>query len=332
MTNLYPLKFKPIIKERIWGGTRLISHYNKKSLPGTKVGESWELSAIQSDKSVVSNGFLEGNTIEEIIEVYMGDLVGDSVYEKFGHEFPLLIKLIDAQDYLSIQVHPDDELARIRHNAHGKTEMWYVIESSPNAIIYSGFRKDTNKEEFTRLLKSGNLKEMLISDNPEPGDGFFIPAGRVHSMGGGLLVAEVQQTSDVTYRIFDWERMGPDGMPRELHADLAIDAIDFKGAQPGRIRRGKSNNAPVVLVESRYFNASIIEVNKKLERDYSLTDSFVILLCTAGSYKLSSDDFSDEVGKGETVLIPALIDSVSIEPDDSATILEVYLETNTDYE
>ena len=328
MTNLYPLKFEPIIKERVWGGTRLVSHYNKKGLPETNIGESWELSAIRNDKSVVSNGFLEGSTIEEIIEVYMGDLVGDSVYEKFGAEFPLLIKLIDAQDFLSIQVHPDDELARKRHNSYGKTELWYVVESTPNAVVYSGFKKDTNMEEFTDLLKSGNLKEVLVSEKPEPGDVFFIPSGRVHSMGGGVLVAEIQQTSDVTYRIFDWERKGPDGVQRELHTDLAIDAIDFKGVQSNRIKPEKSNNAPVVLVENRYFNSSIIEVTRKLERDYSFTDSFVILLCTAGSYKLSSNDFSDKVGKGETVLIPALIDTVSIEPDISATILEVYIDIN----
>jgi len=206
MTDLYPLKFIPILKERIWGGNALAGRWNKKGEIITGIGESWELSAVQNDLSVVSNGFLEGNNIEEIIEVYMGDLVGEEVFEKFGNEFPLLVKLIDAREVLSVQVHPDDKLARERHNAYGKTEMWYVLEASGDSNIYAGFNKDLSREEYIESLSGSDLKSLLNCVTANPGDSFFIPAGTIHALGGGLVVAEIQQTSDVTYRVFDWNR------------------------------------------------------------------------------------------------------------------------------
>jgi mannose-6-phosphate isomerase len=206
MSELYPLKFETVLKEKVWGGNALVTRFNKTPDDSQRIGESWELSAVAGNQSVVSNGFLAGNNIEELIEVYMGDITGDSIYEKFGNEFPLLIKFIEAREDLSIQVHPGNALAKERHQAYGKTEMWYILESEKGSKIYTGFREGVTKEMYQGALRNGKLADLLNVENAEAGDTFFTPAGRVHAIGAGIVLVEIQQTSDITYRIFDWNR------------------------------------------------------------------------------------------------------------------------------
>ncbi|MEG2756019.1 MAG: type I phosphomannose isomerase catalytic subunit, partial [Mucinivorans sp.] len=208
---LYPLKFKPLYKERIWGGRELETTFGKKLPSGKVIGESWELSAVAGDVSVVSNGKLKGNNLQELIEIYMGDLVGENVYDRFGDEFPLLIKLIDAQDFLSIQVHPNDELSRQRHNAYGKTEMWYVIDHKPGAELFLGFNQEMTREKYIDYLNLGKLDELLTRYKVSKNSAYFIPAGAIHAIGKGILIAEIQQTSDITYRVFDFNRVDANG-------------------------------------------------------------------------------------------------------------------------
>ncbi|MBN1387694.1 MAG: class I mannose-6-phosphate isomerase [Bacteroidales bacterium] len=325
MTSLYPLKFIPILKERVWGGNRLSQEYGKKADEKARIGESWELSGVQGDISIVANGFLEGNNLEEIIEVYMGDLVGEEIYEKFGREFPLLIKLIDANEDLSIQVHPPDDMARERHHAYGKTEMWYVLEAEKNSKIYTGFNREMTEELYVKALKQGDIAKILNIENPEPGDVFFIPAGRIHAIGKGVMLTEIQQTSDITYRIWDWNRNGLDGKPRELHTELAVDAIDYNTYASYKTRVEPKPNGTVNIIDCKYFTTNIIELDQTIIKDYSLIDSFVIYICVSGSAKLEWDSRSMNLEKGETVLIPALMTTIGINPAPSARILEVYI-------
>ncbi|MEE4215333.1 MAG: type I phosphomannose isomerase catalytic subunit [Bacteroidales bacterium] len=325
MTELYPLKFKPILKERVWGGKRLATAYGKKAPEGMKIGESWELSGVQGDISSVANGFLEGNSLEEIVEVYMGDLVGEKVFEKFGREFPLLIKLIDANEDLSIQVHPPDELARERHHAYGKTEMWYVLEADKDAKIYTGFREEMTKEAFRSSLDKGDIAEKMNIENPDPGDVFFLPAGRVHAIGRGVVLAEIQQTSDITYRIWDWNRNGLDGKPRELHTGLSVDAIDYKSYDSYKTRIEPELNGTVNLIDCDYFTCNLVELDRNMIKDYSLTDSFIVYICTSGEASIEWDEGTMDIKKGETLLIPAIMEKILVRPVSPVKILEVYI-------
>ncbi len=325
MTKLYPLKFLPILKERVWGGSRLTKNYGKNAPEVTKIGESWELSGVQGDISIVANGFLEGNNLEEITEVYMGDLVGEKIFERFGREFPLLIKLIDANEDLSIQVHPPDELARERHHAYGKTEMWYVLEADPNAKIFTGFKQEMTKESFIKALERGDIAEKLNIEKPVPGDVFFLPAGRIHAIGKGVILAEIQQTSDITYRIWDWNRNGLDGKPRELHAELSVDAIDYNIYDSYKARTETKPNGTVNLIDCNYFTTNIINLDKDMIKDYSLTDNFIIYVCIDGNAELEWEDGRVNLIQGETVLIPAIMERIDIRPLMATKILEVYI-------
>jgi mannose-6-phosphate isomerase len=326
MSELYPLKFEPVLKEKIWGGSSLVAHFNKKENGLNNIGESWELSAIQDNLSVIANGFLAGNNIEEIIEVYMGDITGDAVFEKFGSEFPLLIKFIEAREDLSIQVHPDNALAKERHQAYGKTEMWYILKSEKDSKIYTGLRDGVTKEMYGESVINKNLSDLLSVEKPEAGDVFFIPAGRVHAIGAGTVLVEIQQTSDITYRIFDWNRKSHGKETRELHTDLAIDAIDFKTTLKNKIRKEPVLNETVNLVSSEFFNTNLIRFNKPINKDYNFIDSFVIYVCTEGEFLLKWDNNSEKVSKGETVLLPAMIKEVVLEPLNEAQILEIYVD------
>jgi len=325
MSELYPFKFEPILKEKIWGGTALANHYFKKGDAGRLYGESWEISAISDNLSVVVNGFLAGNNIEELIEVYMGDITGDAVYDKFGIEFPLLIKLIEARDDLSIQVHPDNKMARERHNAYGKTEMWYILEAEKDSRIFTGFRKAVSKETYIEALDTGSLAELLNVENPEPGDVFFTPAGRIHAIGAGIMLAEIQQTSDITYRIFDWNRKDEASKGRELHTDLALDAIDFAASGINRNKVNPIMNKTENLVNCEFFTTNIISFNEIISKDYNLIDSFVIYICTGGEFLIRWEGNSEPVIKGETVLLPAMIKEVILEPSPEAKILEIFI-------
>jgi mannose-6-phosphate isomerase len=325
MNTLYPIKFSPICLEKIWGGNRLKTLLNKKY--NTKnCGESWEISGVEGNISVVANGFLKGNDLSELIEIYMGDLVGDKVYEKFGNEFPLLIKFIDAQDDLSIQVHPNDELSKERHNAFGKTEMWYVVDVAEGALINSGFNQLVDKEKYLEYLENGKLIDLLKYDETKVGDVYFIPAGRVHAIGKGSMVAEIQQTSDVTYRIFDYNRKDDKGNERELHTELALDVIDFSYLEDYKTKYSTELNKSTEIVSCKYFTTNILEFDNSLEKDYFQIDSFVIYITLEGNFEIEIEAGVEKVDKGETVLIPANIDNLKLKPiNGKVKLLEVYI-------
>ncbi|MBN2273860.1 MAG: class I mannose-6-phosphate isomerase [Bacteroidales bacterium] len=327
--RLYPLKFRPIIKDKMWGGTRLRDFLNKKTKT-SKAGESWEISCIPKDISVVCNGFLKGNALEELIEVYMGDLVGDSVYEKYGLTFPLLIKFIDANEALSIQVHPNDQLAEKRHQSFGKTEMWYVIEAEKDAEIIIGFSQSVDKTFYKSHLEKKSLHKILNREKAVPGDVFFLPAGRIHAIGAGILLAEIQQTSDITYRVFDFDRIDSSGKPRELHTELALDAIDFTKHNDYKIRYEKQSDVSNRVISCPYFTTNYIELKKGIDKDYNDIDSFVVYMCVDGAFDLHyyEKDIT-AIHKGETVLLPAEIKTVRMVPKTSARILEIYVETQS---
>jgi mannose-6-phosphate isomerase len=326
MTDLYPLKFEPILKEKIWGGDTLQRHFGKKAERTRKIGESWEISGLREDLSVVSNGFLAGNTIEELIEVYMGDITGDIIYDRFGVEFPLLIKLIDAREDLSIQVHPGNELAMKLHNAYGKTEMWYILEASPDSNISNGFSKTINRDILLKHIKENTLINIINTEKVTVGDSYFIPSGTVHSIGTGTVIAEIQQASDITYRIFDWNRKGPDGSTRELNIDLAIDAINYTSSGNSNIQKKALLNNTVNIVTCEYFSTNIIYFNKSLIKDYNLIDSFIIYLCIEGEFIINWEDKKEIVAKGETVLLPAMIKDVVLEPKGVTKLLEIFID------
>ena len=325
MNSLYPLKFTPICKDKIWGGNKLNELLNKEFPQLPNCGETWEISGVQDEVSVVSNGFLKDNTIEELIEVYMGDLVGEKVYDQFGNEFPLLIKFIDANDNLSIQVHPNDELALERHDAFGKTEMWYVVQADPGAQLISGFNREIDKETYLTLFNNGQLEEILNYEEVKAGDVFFIPAGRIHAIGKGIVVAEIQQTSDVTYRIYDFNRVDENDNARELHTDLAADAIDYQFEKNYRTEYREIDNVPVKLVECKYFTTNILALSHVVERDFSQLDTFVIYICLEGDLTLNWEGKSLDITKGDSVLVPALINVFSLMPvEGKAKLLEVF--------
>ena len=325
MSELYPLKFETVLKEKVWGGNALVSRFNKKSTGSQQVGESWELSAVADNQSVISNGFLAGNSIEELIEVYMGDITGDAIFEKFGNEFPLLIKFIEAQQDLSIQVHPDDDLAKKRHKAYGKTEMWYVLECKKGSKIYTGFKEGVTKKIYEEAVMNGKIEEIMNVESVEAGDAFFTPAGRVHAIGAGIVLVEIQQTSDITYRIFDWNRKGSGKEKRELHTELALDAIDFNQTGENKIRIKPELNKFENLVNCEHFNTNIISFNKSIDKEYYSIDSFVVYICIEGEFLICWDGNSDKVTKGETVLLPAMIKEVTLKPMYEARLLEVYI-------
>lgn len=314
MSGLYPLKFKPIYREKIWGGNRIKSVLGKDYGDLPNCGESWEISGYEGFISEVENGFLAGNNLQELVEIYMGDLVGDRIYKQFGDEFPLLIKFIDAEQDLSVQVHPNDELSKKRHNAYGKTEMWYVVGAGNGALINSGFNQPVTREKYLEYFNQGRLTELLHYDEVVPGDVFFIPAGRVHSIGKGAMVAEIQQTSDVTYRIFDFNRKDENGNERELHTDLALDAISFDYKDQYKTPYQVVKNSSSEIVSCEYFTTNLLEFDKEIEKDYHQLDSFIIYMNLHGEFKIETEDATVTIKKGETVLIPASIETFRLIP------------------
>lgn len=289
------------------------------------LGESWELSGYVGDESVVVNGPLAGNNLSELIEVYMGDLVGDKVFDQHGHSFPLLFKLIDANENLSIQVHPGDEVASDRHHSYGKTEMWYVVDADPGAELIIGFKEDCSRDTYLDALDAGTVEDLLQHVPVVKGDVFFIPAGLVHAIGKGVVVAEIQQSSDVTYRIFDYNRKDAEGNVRELHTDEALDVIDFTAARSPKTNYSAQLNSLTPLVSCEYFNTSIIKLNEPFHRNYGNIDSFVAYMCLEGGLELVAGKESVKVKAGDTVLVPALIDEVQLLPDGETVMLEVFV-------
>ena len=323
--ELYPLRFKPVLKDTLWGGTKLRDVLGKETGGMQRIGESWEISGVEGSISIVDNGFLKGNSLQELVEVYMGDLTGDHVFEKFGHEFPLLIKFIDATEILSIQVHPDDKLAAKRHNAFGKTEMWYILDADPGAEIITGFNRDISREVYLEHLKNKTLREILNIEKAHAGDVFFIPPGRVHAIGAGILLTEIQQTSDITYRIYDWDRTDANGTSRALHTDLALDAIDFKKYPSYKTEYTDIPDRVNDLVRCKYFSTQLIHLLRPMEKDYYALDSFVILIGLEGKTRILFPGGEELLSRGETLLLPAVMHSVEMIPDEESRLLEVYV-------
>lgn len=322
----YPLKFEPILKSLVWGGEKIAPFKNIET-DQHNIGESWELSGVRGNESVVANGEYRGRTIADLVKEFKGELVGKSVYAGTGDEFPLLIKFIDAKQDLSIQVHPDDRLAAERHNgSKGKTEMWYVVSADKDAHLMSGLSREITPEEYAAKVNDNTITEVLHDYKVSAGDVFFLPAGRIHSIGAGSFIAEIQQTSDITYRIYDFGRLGLDGKPRELHTELAKDAIDYTVLPDYRTEYQKVADRENLLVKCRYFTTSLLETDKEYSKDLSDTDSFLILICTAGNGTIqTAEGFSENIRQGETVLIPASSDGVKIIPDGKISLLTVVI-------
>lgn len=324
-TSLYPMKFMPLYKNKVWGGNKIKTlGFDYSPLPNC--GEMWALSAVKDNESVITNGFLADNTLNEVLEIYMGDLLGDRNYQHFGNDFPLLIKIIDANDRLSIQVHPDNKLARQRGMENGKTEMWYIMEAEKGAEIVDGFEKEVSRDEYQNFLALGKLESLLHVEHPEQGDVFFIPAGRVHALGKGLLLAEIQQSSDTTYRIYDYNRPDANGQLRQLHTAEALDAINFAPTADGRSHYNYRPNSTVQLAQCPYFTTNLIAIDKPLKKDFSSLDSFVVYLCVDGIAAVKCLDTICPIHAGECVLVPAVADIVELHCKDNAKLLEVYVD------
>ncbi len=320
---LYPLQFRPLYKYRMWGGEKLKTILNKE-YSETSIGESWEISAVENDETVVSDGDLEGKTIKELIAVFGADFLGKSVYERFGNDFPLLIKFIDAKTPLSIQVHPSDALAKERHNSFGKNEMWYVMQAEEDAELIAGFDKKLTKQEYINTLESGDILEVLHAEKVQSGDVFNIPTGRVHAIGAGVLLAEIQQTSDITYRIYDYNRVdAKTGQTRELHTEQAVDAIDFNVHDSYKTNYTTPVNKANELVYTPYFKTNILKLEGDLTQDFSKTDSFVIVMCVEGDFELIYNNEKYVINTGSTFLLPAVIDQIQLKGN--AKVLEVSL-------
>jgi mannose-6-phosphate isomerase len=319
---LYPFTFKPLFKEIIWGGTDILPY--KGLLPGAeKIGESWELSHVEQNFSVVANGNLAGKTIDDLIRDYGVRLLGT----KAQQQFPLLIKFIDARDNLSVQVHPDDELAGKRHHSLGKTEMWYVVKAAPDAVLYSGFSRQMDADEYVRRVEDNSIMEALQCYSVKQGDVFFLPAGRVHAIGAGCFIAEIQQTSNITYRIYDYNRKDAGGNERELHTQLAKDAIDYTLYPDYRTHYTPHENEAVELVRCRYFTTNLLKINNTRSCDYSSLDSFVVYICTKGEAIIKDNKNNTlRVRQGQTVLIPADTERAVIETGQDCEFLETYID------
>ncbi|HPW72192.1 MAG TPA: mannose-6-phosphate isomerase [Bacteroides graminisolvens] len=322
---MYPLKFEPILKQTLWGGDKIIS-FKQLNDTRTEVGESWEISAVEGSESIVAEGPDKGMTLTEVLSKYREELLGEANYARFGVKFPLLVKFIDARQDLSIQVHPSDELAKKRHNSMGKTEMWYVIGADKGAKLRSGFSEEITPKEYKDRVYNNTITEVLQEYDIQPGDVFFLPAGRVHSIGAGAFIAEIQQTSDVTYRIYDFDRKDAKGNARELHTDLAREAINFEVLDDYRTQYDVVENEPIELVACPYFTTSLYDMTEEITCDYSELDSFVIFVCVEGSCTLYDNEKNEVSFKaGETVLMPASIQEVTIVPNGKVKLLETYV-------
>jgi len=320
--TLTPLKFSPILKEKVWGGTKLSSLFGKNG--NDQLGESWEISGVEGNISIVSGGVFDGHSLQELIDEYEGELLGNRVFEKFGRDFPLLFKFIDAKEDLSIQVHPDDKVAAKRHNSFGKTEMWYILQADKDARLILGFQEGVDKSCYLEALSNGTVSKILQEVPVNPGDAFYLTPGTVHAIGGGIVLAEIQQSSDITYRIYDWDRPDTNGNMRELHVNEAQDIINYSGYQKAVCNFSSVDSIETTVCESPFFHTSKIHINGEMLRSYDTLDSFVVYMCIQGSIRVIGDFEMLELQKGESILIPACIDTLNIEGTE-ATILEVFI-------
>ncbi len=319
-------KFEPILKQTIWGGERIIP-FKGLDVSLDNVGESWELSGVPGDESIVAEGEHKGMSLPRLIGKYKEEIVGEDNYNRYGYHFPLLIKFIDAEDNLSVQVHPDDELAQERHECPGKTEMWYVMDHKPNAKLLVGLNEEIDVNEYRQRVKDKKFIDLVQPYEVKKGDIFYLPAGRVHAIGAGCFVAEIQQTSNITYRIDDYDRRDKEGHPRELHTELAADAIDFTVYPDCRTKYEAKKDEPVEVVACPHFVTSVYDLTEEMTCDYSSLDSFVIYVCLSGGASLFTEDGEEySMEYGETILIPAVNESIKIVPDEGGVkFLETYV-------
>lgn len=323
---LYPLKFKTIFKDKIWGGHKINTYLGKDFTPLPNCGETWEISGVKSDVSVVANGPLKDSSLADLLVKYTTELLGQKNYNRFGNEFPLLVKFIDANEDLSIQVHPNDELAKKRHNSFGKTEMWYVLQADEGSSLIAGFNQKVDKNLYLQKFNAGKLTEILNKEEVNAGDVFFLPAGRVHTIGKGLLIAEIQQTSDITYRIYDFDRKDDHGNLRELHTEEAVDAIDYNFYEAYKTPYQETVNQAVELVDCPYFTTNILKFTESTKRDYNTLDSFVIHVCVEGAYTLTYGTEELTIKMGDCILIPATTKEVVLNTTTGFKILESYIQ------
>lgn len=309
---------------KIWGGQKLKNIYtDAQNLDN--IGESWLVSAVSGNESVVSDGFLKENTLPELLEVYLNDLVGDKVYNRYGNDFPLLVKIIDTSDDLSIQVHPNDEIAQTRHNSFGKNEMWYILDCDKDAFIYAGFNRAITAYKYLKAVENNTLVDYLQRHTVKKGDYIYIPAGCVHSIGRGCTIMEIQQSSDITYRIYDFDRTDDKGNRRELHTKQALDAIDFDNWHKTLSSAIFIDNHPRKIVENEYFKTLIMNISKVQELDLSEIDSFVLLSVVEGTLNLNHLSGKTFINTWETVLLPASLQTVILNPNPKAKMLITYV-------
>jgi mannose-6-phosphate isomerase len=326
MSELYPLKFKPILKEKIWGGQKIKSLLNKNVGSTEKCGETWELSGVPGDVSVVAEGPLKGRELNEVLTKYQHELVGERVFKQYSDQFPLLVKFIDANEDLSVQVHPNDELAQERHDSFGKTEMWYILQADEDATLNSGFNRPLTREQYLEYFNAGKLMDILHVEKVAADDVYFLPAGRVHYIGRGCLLAEIQQSSDITYRMYDFDRKDDQGMERELHVEESLDAIDFSYYDKYKTPYVSNMNQIVPLVSCKYFTTNKLHYNEVLVRDHSMLDSFVIYVCLHGALSMDYGRGKIEMATGDVVLVPAAIETLTLTPNGTFKVLESYVE------
>ena len=309
---MQPIKFNPLLVQTLWGGEKIIpfKHLNSDL---TQVGESWEISGVKGNETVVSEGEFKGKKLNELVDELKGKLVVEANYKRFGNDFPLLIKFIDARQELSIQVHPTDELAQKRGKLRGKTEMWYIMDSDENAKLRAGMKEKITPEQYKQMVENDTITEAIAEYKVKEGDCFFLPAGRIHSIGTGCFLAEIQQTSDVTYRIYDFKRKDKDGNYRELHTEEAAECIDYNVEPNYRTEYTPVKNEGVALVECPYFTTAVYDLNEPMTLDYSELDSFVILIGLKGSGEITDNEGNTTtLCEGETILIPATTSEVKV--------------------
>ena len=318
-----PIKFKALLKQTIWGGNKIVpfKHLNEQL---DNVGESWEISGVKDNETIVCNGRYEGQSLNAIVKELKGDLVGIENYKRFGDEFPLLIKFIDARSDLSIQVHPTDEIAQKQGKERGKTEMWYIMNSDKDAKLYSGLKKQITPEQYKAMVEDDTICDALAQYKVREGDVFFLPAGRIHAIGTGCFLAEIQQTSDVTYRIYDYKRKDKDGNYRQLHTKEAAECINYKVEKDYRTEYLPVKNQGVGLVQCPYFTTSVYDLTEPMTIDYSELDSFVILIGMKGEGRITDNEGNETtLNEGETLLLPATTNSIKVEG--SIKFLETYV-------
>ncbi|MDT8416018.1 MAG: type I phosphomannose isomerase catalytic subunit [Flavobacteriaceae bacterium] len=319
----YPLRFQPIFKERLWGGQKLKTVL-QKNIPNGAIGESWELSDVEGDVSVIDNGLLKGKTLREALNTWGADLLGIRNFEKFGYSFPLLIKFIDAQQDLSIQVHPDDALAQKRHACNGKTEMWYVMQAASDAKLIVGFNQTVSKELYQQKLSKNKLTDLMNYEHVQTGDTFFIKTGTIHAIGAGVLLAEIQQTSDITYRVYDFDRKDANGNTRALHTQEALEAINFSGEKDFLVDYTRASDKPNKMVTCPYFTTLYREIDSAIHIDLGQRDSFTIFLVVSGQVAFAFDNQQEILQTGEVILVPARVKNFNAKGD-NAKVLEVFV-------